>query len=135
MLLDTSGLLCLFDRRDHRHTAARDFYGKARRHPSPILTHDGVLAEFVALAQARGAPRLAALNFVNDLLANPAIEIIWTDELWHRTALTFLLARLDKTYSLCDAISFLLMRDRALTNALTTDRHFEQEGFVRLLSF
>jgi len=44
-----------------------------------------------------------------------------------------LLDRLDKTYSLCDAVSFVLMRERELTEALTTDRHFEQEGFVRLL--
>jgi predicted nucleic acid-binding protein len=41
--------------------------------------------------------------------------------------------RLDKDYSLCDAVSFLLMRARGLTDALTTDKHFEQEGFRRLL--
>jgi predicted nucleic acid-binding protein len=50
----------------------------------------------------------------------------------HQAALALLHARLDKTYSLCDAISFLLMRGRGLSEALTTDRHFEQEGFVRL---
>jgi len=38
-----------------------------------------------------------------------------------------------KTYSLCDAVSFVLMRRRSLSEALTTDRHFEQEGFRRLL--
>jgi len=41
--------------------------------------------------------------------------------------------RQDKTYSLCDAVSFLLMRERKITEALTTDIHFEQEGFIRLL--
>ena len=44
-----------------------------------------------------------------------------------------ILCYFDKTYSLCDAVSFLLMRERGITEALTTDRHFEQEGFVRLL--
>jgi predicted nucleic acid-binding protein len=44
-----------------------------------------------------------------------------------------LLARQDKTYSLCDAVSFVLMRQRHLTEALTTDHHFEQESFQRLL--
>jgi len=38
-----------------------------------------------------------------------------------------------KTYSLCDAVSFILMSERRMTNALTTDKHFEQENFVRLL--
>lgn len=41
--------------------------------------------------------------------------------------------RSDKTYSLCDAASFILMREYEIVEALTTDKHFEQEGFVRLL--
>ncbi|MEH2285259.1 MAG: hypothetical protein V7K90_28760 [Nostoc sp.] len=43
------------------------------------------------------------------------------------------MARQDKSYSLCDAVSFVLMRQRGVTEALTTDHHFEQEGFRRLL--
>lgn len=38
------------------------------------------------------------------------------------------------TYSLCDAASFALMRRLGINEALTTDRHFEQEGFVRLVT-
>ena len=59
---------------------------------------------------------------------NPAIEVTWVDEDQHRTALSFLQERLDKSYSLCDAVRFLLMRERGITEALTTDRHFDQEG-------
>lgn len=55
------------------------------------------------------------------------------DEALHRSALALLQSRPDKTYSLCDAVSFVLMRHYNITEALTTDRHFEQEGFVRLL--
>jgi predicted nucleic acid-binding protein len=44
-----------------------------------------------------------------------------------------LIARQDKSYSLWDAVSFVLMCQRGVTEALTTDRHFEQEGFVKLL--
>jgi predicted nucleic acid-binding protein len=35
--------------------------------------------------------------------------------------------------SSCDRVSFVTMRQYGITEALTTDRHFEQEGFVRLL--
>jgi predicted nucleic acid-binding protein len=93
------------------------------------LTHSYVLAEFVALAHARRLPRMAALTFMGDLVDNPDIDTVWVDEALHRAAMAFLLARHDKTYSLCDAVSFVLMRQRHLTEALTTDRHFEQEGF------
>jgi uncharacterized protein len=68
-----------------------------------------------------------------ELLNNPDIETIWVDEPLHRRALDLLVARQDKTYSLCDAVSFILMRDRGIQEALTTDHHFEQEGFRRLL--
>jgi len=73
------------------------------------------------------------LLFVAGVLENPAIEVAWVDEALHRAAMIFLLARLDKGYSLCDAVSFLIMREQGITEALTTDHHFEQEGFQLLL--
>ena len=42
-------------------------------------------------------------------------------------------SRLDKAWSLCDAVSFVLMLRTGEMEALTTDHHFEQAGFVRLL--
>lgn len=129
MLLDTSGLLCVHHKDEPQHTDALTFFQAA-----PVrLTHSYVLAEFVPLCQVRGLPRAAALSFVVGLIANPLVEVIWVDELLYRVALAFLQARLDKTYSLCDAVSFLLMQQRGLTEALTTDHHFEQAGFRRLL--
>lgn len=56
------------------------------------------------------------------------------DEALHQRAISLLESRLDKQYSLCDAVSFVLMREWGLTDALTTDHHFEQEGFRRLLA-
>ena len=129
MLLDTSGLLCLHNRAEPLHVHARTLYHAAHVR----LTHSYVLAEFEALAHARRLPRVAALTFLVDLVGNPDIETVWVDESLHREAMALLLARQDKTYSLCDAVSFVLMRQRHLTEALTTERHFEQEGFQRLL--
>jgi uncharacterized protein len=129
MLLDTSGLMCLFDRRDFRHQDALSFYNSA----SVRLTHNYVLVEFVALAQARHAPRVEALAFVADLFDDPEVGVVWIDEQLHQSALALLQERLDKAWSLCDAVSFLLMQQRGLTEALTTDHHFEQAGFIKLL--
>jgi uncharacterized protein len=129
MLIDTSGLLCLHFSTEPLHTQACVEYQKA----TVRLTHNYIIAEYVALANARRFSRSSVLNFVVDLLSNPDIDTVWVDELIHRAAVDLLIARQDKTYSLCDAVSFILMRQRGLTKALTTDRHFEQEGFVRLL--
>ncbi len=129
MLLDTSGLLCLFDASDWRHAEAVSLYD-ADTEP---LTHNYVLAEFVPLCGSRALNRAAALAFAADLVDSPHVEAIWVDELLHRAAVALLQSRLDKSYSLCDAVSFLLMRHRRITEALTTDRHFSQEGFTRLL--
>ena len=129
MLLDTSGLLCYLDGTDTRHQKAAALFDI-----SPTLfTHSYVLAEFVPLCQVRGLNRKISLEFVTRLMRNALVEIVWADEKLHREAMNLLHARMDKTYSLCDAVSFILMRERGIADALTTDKHFEQEGFVRLL--
>jgi predicted nucleic acid-binding protein len=129
MLLDTSGLFSYFDSRDAHHAdAVRLFTAASQR-----VTHSYVLAELVALCNTRRLPRAASLAFVADIGDNPLVQVQWVDETRHRAALAMLLAQPDKSYSLCDAVSFLLMRECGLTDALTTDRHFEQSGFVRLL--
>jgi hypothetical protein len=42
--------------------------------------------------------------------------------------------RSDKNWSLTDCISFVVMQDEGLTEALTGDSHFEQAGFKALLA-
>jgi predicted nucleic acid-binding protein len=129
MLLDTSGLLALLDAREPLHQKACDEY----RNASLRLTHGLVLAELVALGNARGVPPDTLLRFVMSLLANPDISTIWPDESLASQAIALLLARQGRGYSLCDAVSFVLMNARAIDAALTTDEHFEDEGFRRLL--
>ena len=129
MFLDTSGLFSLYDSHDAFHDVAVREYHLAGR----CWTHSYVLAELVALIHARGLPRQGAIDFMRDMLDDPMIDILWVDELRHRAALDLPSRRIDKGYSLCDAVSFLQMREIDIIEALTTDRHFEQEGFIRLL--
>lgn len=129
ILLDTSGLLCFHHAAEPQHEEAVTFF-----HAAPArITHSYVLAEFVALAVARRLPRQATLAFVAELQDNPLAKVIYVDEPLHREALALLQQRLDKTWTLCDAVSFLLMQQQGIVEALTTDAHFEQAGFIRLL--
>lgn len=129
MFIDTSGLMCLFDSRDHRHSSAVEHFDSS----TVRLTHNYVLAEFVALAIARRAPLTDALRFIEAIGSGSEVEVMWVSRELHERAMHLLFERSDKAWSLCDAVSFVAMSDRRFGDALTTDRHFNQAGFVRLL--
>jgi len=129
MFLDTSGLLCFFDEKDYRHLEAQT----SIKLSVSLLTANYVLAEFIPLCEARRLNRKKTLEFTESLVPNPLIEIIWIDETIHEQGFSLLKSRLDKTYSLCDAISFVVMNLMHVDEALTTDKHFQQEGFTKLL--
>ncbi len=129
MLVDTSGLFCVCSPEEASHRLAVQAYETATQR----LTHGYVLAEFVALANARGFDRRRTLGFVDAIVNDPELKLVWVDRVLHQRGMTLLQSRLDKNYSLCDAISFVLMRENGIQDALTTDRHFEQEGFRRIL--
>ncbi len=129
IFLDTSGLLCIHDGKDVRNAEAINLFIKAKR----ILTTNYILAEFVPLSYVRGQNRQETLSFIDDFLKISRLEIVWVNETLHNRAMKLLSDRRDKNYSLCDAVSFVVMRERGISEALTTDRHFEQEGFVKLL--
>lgn len=129
MLLDTSGLMCLFDQRDIRHSQATKHYDSATQR----LTHNYVFAEFVALTIARRAPIADALQFIDAIHHSDEIEVVWVDPSLHERAMRLLAERKDKRWTLCDAVGFVLMSGKKIEQALTTDHNFEQAGFVRLL--
>ncbi len=129
MLLDTSGLYSYFDKDDSFHDKAVKYFDTV----NSMVVNDYVLAEFIPLCRVRGLNREKTLAFVEEILRSPFVEKIWTNERHYRAALTLLKTRADKNYSLCDAASFILMREYEINEALTTDKHFEQEGFIRLL--
>ena len=129
MLLDTSGLLSLQYSSEPHHSQALLAYKRAKG----FLIHSYILSEYVALTNARRFPRLSSLAFLSDITTSPEVKVVWVNEALHLLAIDFLRARADKSYSLCDAVSFELMRQHKIVEALTTDRHFEQAGFIRLL--
>jgi len=129
MLIDSSGFLCLYERKETFHKKAVEFYDSATLR----LTTSYILAEYTALAQIRKIPREQIIVFSQNILNDEEIEIVWIDEELHIKAVELIKERRDKNYSLCDAVSFIIMRQRGIAESLTTDKHFEQEGFIRLL--
>ena len=107
MLIDTSGFFCLYDKDEKHHEEALRLFSNARFR----LTTSYVLAEYVPLAQIRRIPRGEILKFSTRILDDNEIQIVWVDEQMHRQAVALIQQRQDKTYSLCDAVSFVLMRE------------------------
>jgi predicted nucleic acid-binding protein len=129
MLIDTSGWFCIMDDNDHRYEGAKRYVRTARRR----LTHSFIVAELTALSHARGIPKRSLIRVTNEILDDPGVEVIWVDEPLAMKAWSLLQERQDKNWSLCDAVSFVLMKQLGITEALTTDHHFEQAGFVKPL--
>lgn len=65
--------------------------------------------------------------------SSPHVEIIHVDPMLDKQAWELLKNRPDKEWSLVDCSSFVLMQQRGMIEAFTTDHHFEQAGFMRLL--
>jgi uncharacterized protein len=68
------------------------------------------------------------------LLESPSIQLIHVDEALFFQGWQFFQQYTDKSYSLTDSISFLVMAHSQITTALTFDKHFVQAGFSRLPS-
>src|SRR5438105_819552 len=102
MLLDTSGLLCYHHQDEAKHNEAVTLFEAA----GPKVVHNYVLAEYVALALVRGLPRQSTLSFMETLFEHPEVEVVWVDRPLHTAAMALLEKRIDKRYSLCDAVSF-----------------------------
>lgn len=92
-----------------------------------VLTEVG---NFLRLPHARQAymEMIEALGSAGDVVLIPPDEALWRRgvELYGR--------RLDKEWSLTDCISFIVMSERNMSEALTADHHFEQAGFKALLA-
>ena len=130
LMIDTAGFYSLLDSSDHWNEQAVQELRVGRRR----FTHNYVLSELVSLAWSRKKNPWKFIDFAKGLLTTNEVEILWVDRQIHIEAHQLLDTRRDKQFSHCDAISFVLMKRMGITDALTTDKHFEQEGFTRLLA-
>jgi uncharacterized protein len=127
--LDTGYLIALSRKEDALHERAVAW---GRVLPGPFSTTEYVLCEFV---NAMSAPedRPAAHLLLDRLRTHPRIDIVWATPDSFQAGLDLHRNRADKRWSLTDCISFSVMTQRGVRDALTHDHHFEQAGFRALL--
>jgi uncharacterized protein len=98
-----------------------------------LVTTEEVLIEVLNYFASLGPQvRRKVVHVVRRLFERADVEVIPQTEESFLTGIAFYEERLDKGYSLTDCISMNIMRERGITDVLTKDHHFSQEGF-RLL--
>ncbi len=99
-----------------------------------LITSDLVLGEFLNYFSKKGdISRIKAVEIVGSLQNSSDTEIIYSSKGIFNSAKELYRNRPDKLYSYVDCSSMIIMKQYGIKNILTTDHHFEQEGFIRLL--
>jgi predicted nucleic acid-binding protein len=133
LFVDTSGWVCLADADQPSHQETTNVYQRARAQRRRLVTTNYIIAEIVALLGSRTRiPRQDLIAFIDRLKTASDVQIVHISEAQDAEAWALLKARVDKDWSLVDASSFVVMPMLGIVEALTTDHHFLQAGFVRL---
>jgi len=125
---DTFYFLALLNVKDEAHLRARTLSIAGCR----LVTTEWVLTE-LADAMASRWKRLQFVHLLALISNDPDMEILPASSPWFAKGAALYAERPDKDWSLTDCISFAVMEERGLSEALTGDHHFEQAGFIALL--
>ncbi|HEV2689105.1 MAG TPA: PIN domain-containing protein [Bryobacteraceae bacterium] len=129
---DTSFWIALSGKRDQYHPSAVAWSQFVDRDRGTILTTEAVLWEWMNALSDPGSRRIAAEGY-RRCHQDADIEVVPFQSELIDSAVQLYEARSDKTWSLSDCLSFVVMERRQLTRALTTDRHFEQAGLRAMM--
>jgi uncharacterized protein len=129
LFADTFYFLALLSARDRSHQRAVQF---TQSFSDQLVTTAWVFTE-VADGMTTATERERFIAFYDRLSKNPAVIIVPNTSAIFDAGLALYRQRLDKEWSLTDCISFVVMEQHAVREALTGDHHFEQAGFIALL--
>jgi uncharacterized protein len=132
VFVDTAAWIGLIDRSDALHAPAKLVLAALQRERAILVTTELVLIE-VANSLATPPIRGKVVTFVEGLRSNERVRVLSDDPTLLSEAWRLFGQRPDKSWSLTDCLSFVLMARDRITRAFTSDHHFEQAGFVRLL--
>jgi len=131
---DTSYWVALIDPKDKWHSKA--LHVSQSLADLILITTDEVLSEVLTFFSGYGPHiRKSVAQIVFGILTNETyVEVIEQSHESFLSGLAHYEKRLDKSYSLTDCISMQLMRAEGISEVLTNDKHFAQEGFTTLLA-
>jgi uncharacterized protein len=133
VFLDSTYLIALASTRDQFHLDAMRLMEELLTKQVRMVTTRAALLEF-GNSLANPKLRTSAVRILESFGSDPLIEIIPLTEELYGKAFALFRQRTDKAWGLTDCISFIVMQERGILEALTADEHFEQAGFITLLN-
>ncbi|MGH9937408.1 MAG: type II toxin-antitoxin system VapC family toxin [Blastocatellia bacterium] len=132
VFVDTAAWIALINEDDDLHTKALEILEHLRQQKTRLLTTEFVLLE-VADAFCSPQFRGKAIAYLNGLRQMKHLRIVSVSQDLLNDAWALFCQRLDKGWGLTDCTSFVTMTQEQIVEAFTSDHHFEQSGFVKLM--
>lgn len=132
IFLDASYAVALASPHDRHHAKACELAEWLEAEDHRLVTTRSVVLE-IGNALSRRRQRDAAVTLLRALEDDPHVQVVPLTEDFYRRGFDLFAARADKEWGLTDCISFVVMRQRGIGDALTADAHFQQAGFRPLL--
>lgn len=131
LFLDTAFIQALLNPRDDYHQQAKQLFPRVRA-ASEVWITEAVLVEVGNALSALN--RNGAVQFIQQCYRTDNINVFRVDTALLMQSLNLYQSRSDNDWGLTDCISFIVMQQQNLTDAVTSDRHFLQAGFRTLMT-
>ena len=132
VFVDTAAWIALLNSSDALNPPALQVMNRLQQQKAFLVTTEFVLLE-VADALSAPAMRTQTVAFINGLRQLNVLHIIPISQALLTSGWQLYSQRPDKEWGLTDCISFVVMTQERIALAFTSDRHFQQAGFTKLL--
>jgi predicted nucleic acid-binding protein len=133
LFIDSGGFYALISSQSESHETSIAVMEDAAKYRRRAITTDYIIDETATLLRARGLSKLLT-EFFRLTEESKALAVEWTTPDRFASARKSMLKHLDQEFSFTDCVSFIVMKEFRLTDALATDDHFRIAGFNPLLA-
>ena len=132
VFVDSAAWIALINTTDDLHEQAQEVMARLRQNKTFLVTTEFILLE-VADALSSINIRQKTYATLKAIRQSQAIKVIPVNQSLFDAGLAIYNQHSDKDWGLTDCISFAVMQQEKITTAFTSDRHFIQAGFIRLM--
>ena len=132
VFLDTAFAIALISPKDLFHETALALAKQVETTRTRLVTTRAVVIE-IGNALSKLSVRKSAVALIDSMEEDETVAIVPVSDEIYRDAFKLFRSRLDKEWGLTDCISFVVMKQHGIAQALTADQHFQQAGFTALM--